>query len=666
MEKMKLNIQLFGLTVTLTSNETAVDETAINNNQTYINLAIRVQTTKPTWNGQKGAYYQVTTTSQNNGTQTGSKYYFSIGSSTGSGDKTFNVTLGPFDHNADGTLNNVSISAYVRITDSTHTTKTASVSMATIPRASQPTTSASVNLGSAVTINTNRYSSSFTHTITYSFGGASGTIGTNVGASVSWTPPLTLANQIPNATSGVATITCVTYSGGTAIGTKTTTITLNVPTSVVPTISSMALQENGDVPSNWGVYVQNKSKIKVTYSASGAYSSTISSYTTTAEGYTYSGNAITTNYIRNSGNITINGKVLDSRGRQATTSQSPYIYPYANPTISIAQIQRCDINGNIDNNGEYCSISYGASISSCNGKNPATYKVSYRVHNVGNYVDVPLATNVVSYSASGMLYTDGIYAANRGSGTKVQFSSLNTYDIQFYVADYFTANSSNIQQLDTGFDLMNFNASGKAMAIGKVSEAGANEELFEVGIPTTHYETTTINAPVVIKNNGIRNELSGNYNYAYYLTDGANGHYFNKKIEVNGNVVVNGSLVGAVDVNGATWIPSQAVNTSTSKALGDVFTATQPGLYLLIGDASLNFYAASGRELYFKLMKNNTNTITTVGGVINTAAYSISFGVVGMVSLLAGDVVNAVMTNTDSTKNWAFNGATIRYIRLNK
>ena len=29
---------------------------------------------------------------------------------------------------------------------------------------------------------------------------------------------------------------------------------------------------------------------------------------------------------------------------------------------------------------------------------------------------------------------------------------------------------------------MNFNASGKAMAIGKVSEAGANEELFEVGI----------------------------------------------------------------------------------------------------------------------------------------------------------------------------------------
>ena len=105
MEKMKLNIQLFGLTTTLTASATSTtDETAITTNQNSINLAIRVQTTKPTWNGQKTAYYQVTTTSQNNGTQTGSKYYFSIGSSSGSGDKTFNVTLGPFDHNADGTL----------------------------------------------------------------------------------------------------------------------------------------------------------------------------------------------------------------------------------------------------------------------------------------------------------------------------------------------------------------------------------------------------------------------------------------------------------------------------------------------------------------------------------------------------------------------------------
>lgn len=59
--------------------------------------------------------------------------------------------------------------------------------------ASVPTTSlGSVAMGSAVTINTNRQSSDYQHTIKYSFGGSSGTIGTAqaVGASISWTPPL--------------------------------------------------------------------------------------------------------------------------------------------------------------------------------------------------------------------------------------------------------------------------------------------------------------------------------------------------------------------------------------------------------------------------------------------------------------------------------------------
>ena len=95
---------------------------------------------------------------------------------------------------------------------------------------SQPTvSSSSVNLGSAVTIYTNRQSTSTTHTLLYSFGSASGTIATNVGASRSWTPPLSLASQIPNATSGICTITCQSYNGGVLTGTRTCTVTLNVP-----------------------------------------------------------------------------------------------------------------------------------------------------------------------------------------------------------------------------------------------------------------------------------------------------------------------------------------------------------------------------------------------------------------------------------------------------
>ena len=122
---------------------------------------------------------------------------------------------------------------------------------------SQPTVSASsVNLGSAVTIYTNRQSTATTHTLLYSFGSASGTIASNVGASVSWTPPLSLASQIPSATSGICTITCQSYNGGTLTGTRTCTVTLNVPSTVVPSISAVTVEDtNSTVVSRDAAFV---------------------------------------------------------------------------------------------------------------------------------------------------------------------------------------------------------------------------------------------------------------------------------------------------------------------------------------------------------------------------------------------------------------------------
>ena len=104
-------------------------------------------------------------------------------------------------------------------------------------------------MGSATTISITRASSSFTHTLSYSFGSTSGTIATKTtSTSVSWTPALTLANQIPNALTGTCTITCETYNGSTKIGSKTCTLTLTVPSSVKPTITSLtAARVNGDV-----------------------------------------------------------------------------------------------------------------------------------------------------------------------------------------------------------------------------------------------------------------------------------------------------------------------------------------------------------------------------------------------------------------------------------
>lgn len=117
-------------------------------------------------------------------------------------------------------------------------TGNASKVLTTIPRASS-VTATDANIGSASTININRASSNFTHTLTYSFSGLTGTIATKTSStSVGWTVPTSFYQKIPNATTGTVTITCDTYSVETKIGTKTTTMTISVPESSRPIIDT--------------------------------------------------------------------------------------------------------------------------------------------------------------------------------------------------------------------------------------------------------------------------------------------------------------------------------------------------------------------------------------------------------------------------------------------
>lgn len=90
--------------------------------------------------------------------------------------------------------------------------------LSTIPRTSS-VSSTNANIGENIAISINRASSSFTHTLTYSFGNLSGTIASKTSStSVSWTLPTSFYAQIPNSRSGWGRIFCDTYSGSTKIG----------------------------------------------------------------------------------------------------------------------------------------------------------------------------------------------------------------------------------------------------------------------------------------------------------------------------------------------------------------------------------------------------------------------------------------------------------------
>ena len=261
----------------------------------------------------------------------GEEYTLASGSST-------------ISHNADGTKT-LPISCTFNPNNGLHGTITvsASLSLTTIPRSSSVSVSAGV-IGSSVTININRQSSSFKHTVRYVWAGKSGTIATNVDTSTSWTIPLDFANDIPNSASGTGTIYVDTYSGSTKTGTQSTTLTASVPANVKPTFSGISLSDlNGAAQNlipNSDTFIQVISSIKVAFNgATGSYGSSITGYYAEIIGknQSTSSNGGSLGIMNYHGTIKIRASVSDSRGRWSDTKEvSVTVLEYFAPALSFS------------------------------------------------------------------------------------------------------------------------------------------------------------------------------------------------------------------------------------------------------------------------------------------------------------------------------------------
>lgn len=317
--------------------------------------------------------------------------------------------------------------------------------------ATQPSLSAAtVEIGKGVTINTPAVNSAYRHTLRYSFGGASGTIATDIASSVSWTPPVSLANQIPSATAGSGTIYCDTYSGSTLLGTKSVSITLTVPGSVVPSAGTLSAALAEDT-SGTGLYVKGMGKAKLTLSgASGAYGSSINSYTITGGGWSATNGALTTGTLASAGNITFTATVTDSRGRKASTTRTISVIDYTKPGVAVCDVYRCDADGNRKKAGTYFAVEINASYSAITG-NILSITARYKKQSESSYGTAANVTN------NGKTVIGG---GNIGAST--------TYDVLVTVADKY--NSLSIPRtLSTKSVLQSFKRSAGA-AIGKVAE----------------------------------------------------------------------------------------------------------------------------------------------------------------------------------------------------
>ena len=453
-----------------------VDSQSVANNTSTVTAKVQLVST--------GSSYTINSSASKSGSLTinGTKYSFTFTAAlSGSQTKTLYTKTVTVAHNANGTKTCAfSATAGINVTLSGtyygNVTASGNGTFNTIARASSissVTSSVSVNGTNTCTVNITRASSSFTHTVVFSFGTYSKTT-TGVGTSTSYAIPTSWLNAIPSATSGTAKVTVTTYSGSTKIGSAVSkNFTLTVPASVVPTFSSVGVADTTTNQTTFGGMVQSKSKAKFTITAAGALGSTIKAYKTVFEGKTYTGATPTTSTITGSGSVSATITVTDSRGRTASTTKAWTVIAYTAPRIINFTGFRCLADGTENYEGTFLALAVNFSIASVNSKNKNTYAIEYKATSSTTWE--PL-TNGTGYALNtSIISSDDI------------LSTENSYDVRLSITDSFGTVSSTTE-IPTAFTLLDFHRGGRALAFGKVSEV---EEGVEFGLPAffSHAET---------------------------------------------------------------------------------------------------------------------------------------------------------------------------------
>ena len=168
--------------------------------------------------------------------------------------------------------------------------------------------------------------------------------GDDIDTSFNWIPPVEIANQFPNSTSGQGTITYISYADGIERGRDIRKITVSVPTNLFkPGFTGFNLSDTNPVTQNLipspTHFVSTLSRIKVTFdgargtagaSITGYYAEIISGNTSAQT----NGGILTVPTTMTDKQMTVRAKVQDSRGVWSDwREQSITVLAYFNPTL---------------------------------------------------------------------------------------------------------------------------------------------------------------------------------------------------------------------------------------------------------------------------------------------------------------------------------------------
>ena len=321
----------------------------------------------------------------------------------------------------------------------------------------------SADIDTEIRLKVNKGSSTYTHKVGYEIVGDGSTLTSdisyysdNVGYVDFLIPTSWLSSYFKNNVSKTVTFYVKTYNNGSLIYIDTKTLTVSVPFSIVPTISTIeVLEGNSKVSTILGDdFYQSLSTYNVKVTASGLNGSTITSYKIEMDGrvYTSTTNNLSLPSISVSGSQSLKVTVTDSRGRTASKTTAITVLPYSLPKISTFTVAR-------QSSGSSAEATLKASHTAVGSpdKNAADITVMIKKVTESTWTTVYSATsNVPNFNESILL----------GSSLDMYVG----YDVRATIADKFSTHSANAT-LPSADNTMVFDYSNNSVGIGGIPDS---------------------------------------------------------------------------------------------------------------------------------------------------------------------------------------------------
>lgn len=371
----------------------------------------------------------------------GYSYGFSHSFTTSTSSQWLGSASRTITHNSDGSRY-VGCSASFSTDVSLGTLSTSGgITLTKIPRVSDLSVSRSsivADGNQTITVTANKKSSGFTDTLIFKLGSRSMSIESGAPFSI----PLEWCNEMPDAVQMNGTVTVTTKSGSTTIGTRSATVSVRVPDSVMPTIDSFLISEAVEATKKaFGIYCTGISKLAVSASASAYYGATIKSYSVAVDGVNYDRSSFTSNPIMTAGELPVVLTVTDSRGRGVSQTIDINVYDYKPPVIKSLRFEQ----------GTALTVMVKGSVDSVEENNTKTLIIKYKSVGDTDYISRVIPLDAWDFDAS----------------TTINLDTSVTYDVLAELTDKIgSATASTV----TGIPVISRLAGGKGVTIGAEAE----------------------------------------------------------------------------------------------------------------------------------------------------------------------------------------------------